>query len=92
MAFSVNLIELACSLGLPVVFADLLESRGVSQIEKLGLILIYIFFYMLDDLIVFVVSMITLEATGLGKKYMNFIYLVGGILMLIIGGNLLISL
>ena len=92
IAFSVNIIELACSLGLPVVFADLLEEHGTSLVEKIGLISIYIFFYMLDDMVIFVISMITLQTTGLGKKYLRFVYLVGGVVMLLIAVNLVFGL
>jgi len=40
---------------------------------------------MLDDLFIFAVAMITLQAVGFQTKYVRFSRLVGGILMLIIG-------
>ncbi|MBD3280669.1 hypothetical protein GF389_04050 [Candidatus Dojkabacteria bacterium] len=92
VAFSVNLIELACSIGLPVVFADLIEEHGVGLVEKLGLISLYILFYMLDDLAIFVVSMITLESMGLSNRYLRFVYLIGGIVMFLIALNLIMGL
>lgn len=91
VAFSVNLIELACSLGLPVVFAELLEEHGVNFSGKLLYIFIYILFYMLDDLVIFSISMITLETTGLSSRYARWVYLIGGLVMLIIGANLLMG-
>ncbi len=40
---------------------------------------------MLDDLIVFIVAITTLQAIGIDGKYSRFSHLIGGILMLIIG-------
>jgi len=50
-----------------------------------GYILLYIFFFMLDDLVIFFIAMFTLQATGLTTKYTRVSRLIGGILMLIIG-------
>lgn len=47
--------------------------------------LIYILFYLLDDLIIFIIAMITLEVTGISTKYNKYSHLIGGILMLIMG-------
>ena len=41
--------------------------------------------YMIDDLVVFIVSMVTLEVTGISTKYNRLSHLVGGILMVLIG-------
>lgn len=40
---------------------------------------------MLDDLIVFFIVMITLEATGITTKYSKITKLISGIIMLLIG-------
>jgi hypothetical protein len=45
----------------------------------------YIFFYMLDDMIVFIIAMVTLEMVGVKQSYAKYSRLIGGILMLIIG-------
>ncbi len=47
--------------------------------------ILYIVMYMLDDMIVFVAAMITLQLLGVGTKYKQVSNLVGGILMLILG-------
>ena len=48
-------------------------------------ILIYILFFLLDDIIVFVISMKTLEVTGISTKYGKLSHLIGGIIMILIG-------
>jgi len=55
------------------------------------LLLLYIFVFMLDDMIVFVVSMITLQITGLTTKYTRYSFLIGGILMLVLGALLILK-
>lgn len=63
LAFMVNLVELICSAGLPAVFTQVLAMNNLSTFSYYGYILLYIFFFMLDDLVVFVISMVTLRAT-----------------------------
>ena len=85
LAASVNLVELACSLGFPVIFAEILDINKVTGIGKIMYLLLYILFYMLDDIIVFTISMITLQATGITNKYNKLCTLVSSIIMIIMG-------
>jgi len=85
LATSVNLIELACSLGFPLIFTEILSINNISGITKILYLLIYIFFYLIDDLIVFAISMITLEATGITNKYNKLCTLVSAIIMIVMG-------
>lgn len=85
LAISVNVIELLCSLGLPVTFTNILAINDVNGINYGVYILIYIFFFMLDDLIIFLIAMFTLKVTGISTKYARYSSLIGGIIMLIIG-------
>lgn len=85
LAFSVNLVEFACSAGWPVIFTDLLAIHNLSFLSYFGYILLYIIFYMIDDIVIFVIAMFTLEVTGISNKYNKYSHLIGGILMLLIG-------
>jgi thiol-disulfide isomerase/thioredoxin len=85
LAFSVNLVELACSAGLPLVFSELLALNNVSEFTKFMYTLLYVFFFLIDDLIVFVIAMLTMQVTGISTKYNKYSHLLGGIVMLIIG-------
>lgn len=91
LAISVNLIELACSLGLPVLFSSILGVNNVTGLSAFVYTLIYILFFLIDDLVVFVVAMFTLKITGISNKYSKYSKLIGGILMLIIGLLLLVK-
>lgn len=85
LAAAVNLVELICSAGLPVVFTQILALSNLANWQYYLYMLIYIFFFMLDDLIVFFAAMITLQITGITTKYTRLSHLIGGILMAIIG-------
>ena len=91
LAVSVNLIELACSLGFPLIFTNILAINGIHGISRIVYLLIYIIFYMLDDMVVFAISMITVEATGITNKYNKLCTLISAIIMIIIGALLLIK-
>ena len=84
LAFSVNIIELACSVGLPLIFTQTLALNNLSAIEYLIYILIYIFFFLIDDIIVFAIAMFTLNITGISTRYTKYSHLIGGIIMVII--------
>lgn len=85
LACSVNIIELFCSLGLPVVFTQILSLNEVSSTMRVIYSLIYVLFFMIDDLLVFFISMKTLELKAISNKYSKYSSLIGGLLMIIIG-------
>lgn len=84
LAVSVNLIELACSSGLPLVYTQILALNDLSKLQYFIYILIYILFFLIDDIVIFVVAMKTLEISGISTKYTKFSHLIGGVIMLII--------
>lgn len=85
LAAGVNLLELLCSLGIPVVFTQILALNDLNVVQYLIYILLYLVFFMIDDFIVFFVAMFTLKITGVSNKYTKFSHLIGGILMAILG-------
>ena len=91
LAVSVNLVELACSAGLPLVFTELLALNDVSSMAKFWYVLLYIFFFLIDDLIVFIIAMFTMKITGITTKYNQYSHLLGGVIMLLIGVLLLLK-
>lgn len=90
IAFSVNIIEFACSIGIPQAYTKILELNMLSFLERQGYILVYTLGYMVDDLLVFGLAIWgygKLEAHG--HKYAQLSLLIGGILMLLLGGLLI---
>ncbi len=85
LAVSVNLIELACSSGLPLIFTQILAINNLNGLQYLIYILIYILFFLIDDIVIFAIAMKTLKLTGISTKYNKLSHLIGGILMILIG-------
>lgn len=85
LAISVNIVELACSAGLPLVFTQVLAINELSTLEYAMNIFIYIFFFLFDDLLVFVIAMMTMKVSGISNRYAKYSHLIGGIIMVLIG-------
>ncbi len=85
IAFAVNLIELVCSAGLPAIYTNILSLSDIPSWQYYLLLLLYILIFMIDDMFIFVVAMVTLRATGISTKYTRYANLIGGIIILILG-------
>jgi len=85
LALIVNFIELACSAGVPLIFAYILALNDLGGWSGVGYVLLYIFFFVIDDIIVFTIVMLTLKIKVVSNKIARYNHLVGGILMLVIG-------
>ena len=85
LAISVNVVELACSAGLPLVFTQILALNNASGIESFFYTLIYIVFFLIDDIIIFAIAMSTTKIHAISTKYNKYSHLIGGIIMLLIG-------
>ena len=86
IAFSVNIIEFACSIGIPQAYTKILELNDLSFVSRQFYILIYTLGYMVDDFVVFGLAIwgfSRLESHG--HKYSQLSLLIGGILMLVLG-------
>jgi thiol-disulfide isomerase/thioredoxin len=85
VAAGVNIIELCCSLGLPVAFTKVLSSFNLPRISYYFYILVYVTFYMIDDFIIFVIAVLTLRITQASGTYLKAVKLISGILLLVLG-------
>ena len=90
LAFAVNLIELFCSAGIPAVYTQVLALSPLPAWHYYAYLSLYIFVFMLDDLVVFVVAMKTLQLTGITTRYVRLSHLLGGAALLAIGALLLL--
>lgn len=91
LAVSVNIVELACSAGLPLIFTQLLSINNVTGLEAFLYTLLYIIFFLLDDLIIFFIAMFTMKVSGISTKYNKYSHLIGGILMVLVGVLLILK-
>jgi thiol-disulfide isomerase/thioredoxin len=90
LAFAVNLVELFCSAGIPAVYTQVLALSKLPAWQYYGYLVLYILVFMLDDIVVFVVAMKTLQVAGLTTRYVRFSHLAGGVVLLVIGALLLL--
>ena len=85
LAASVNILELLCSLGLPVVFIQILSLNNLNFMQYILYVGLYIFFFLFDDILIFGIAMKTLTIKSISNKYTKYSHLIGGIIMIIIG-------
>jgi thiol-disulfide isomerase/thioredoxin/uncharacterized membrane protein YidH (DUF202 family) len=85
LAISVNLLELSCSAGLPLLYTQILAYNDLPVSLYYLYILVYVFVFMLDDILVFSGAMITLRITGFSAKYTRYSHFIGGLIMILIG-------
>ncbi len=85
IAFSVNLIELLCSLGLPVIFTKTLTMFDLASWKYYGYIGLYDFFYMLDDIVVLAIAGFSMKFFHVNSGYSRWSRLIAGAAMLILG-------
>ncbi len=92
IAFSVNIIEFACSVGIPQAYTKILELNLLTFMERQWYIMIYTIGYMIDDFIVFGLAIWGYDRLQAhGGKYARMSLLIGGILMLMLGSLLILN-
>lgn len=91
LALSVNVIEFACSIGIPQAFTKIIEMNHLGFLQTQGLMAIYIFFYMVDDLVVFAFALWGAGKLQQTNAYVRWCNLFGGVLMVVLGLLLLLK-
>ncbi|MBP9781401.1 hypothetical protein KBC89_01985 [Candidatus Woesebacteria bacterium] len=85
LAAAVNVVELACSAGLPAIYTQVLAVSGLATWQHYALLLLYIIIFMIDDILIFMIAMKTLQITGIQHKYARYSHLIGGIVIFLLG-------
>jgi len=88
LAFTVNSVEFVCSAAIPAVFTQVLALSNLSGLEYYFYILLYTFFFMFDDLIVFGLAAFAISS-DIGQKYAGYCHIIGGAIMFLLGIMLL---
>ena len=90
LAFVVNSIEFACSAAIPAIFTHVLSLSNLSTFQYYGYILLYVFVFMLDNLIIFGTAAFAMTSS-LGDRYAKYSRPVGGTILIILGALLLFA-
>jgi len=85
LAAGVNLVELLCTTGFPAVYTRILTAHQLPVLSYYFYLMVYIIFYMLDDLMIFSVIILTLGAKQFPDKYKRLSKLISGLVILILG-------
>lgn len=85
LALGINLVEFFCSAGLPAIYTRVLALNPIGTLSYYLYLLLYTFIFMLDDLIIFSVAVITLSKIGFTEKYNYWATLIGGLLISALG-------
>ncbi len=82
MAAGIALVELPCTAGFPVVWSGIVAEREVTGIAFLLLLAVYLFVYLLIELVVFTVALLTLRMKRFEEGHGRVLKLVGGTVMI----------
>ena len=77
--------KLLCSLGIPVMFTNVLAMNDLSTLEYVIYMGLYLIFFLIDDILIFVIAMKTLKIKGISNKYTKYSHLIGGVIMVLLG-------
>lgn len=82
LAAGVSLVEFSCTAGFPVLWVNLLTAQDVGFATFFLLLLLYMFIYQIDELVIFFSAVVTLRTSRVEEKHGRILKLVGGMLML----------
>lgn len=85
VAVGINLIEALCSIGLPLAFTKTIASENLSTWRYYAYLLVYMLFFIINQVIIFLVALFTLKATHIENKYFKVVKLISGLALFAIG-------
>lgn len=85
LAILVQLVELLCTSGFPALYTRILTLRNLDPWTYYGYLLLYNAMYMLDDVIVLAIGVVTLSQRRLQQKEGRMLKLLSGVVMLLLG-------
>ena len=84
-AMVITIVEFPCSAVVPVFFASTLVEAQLSTLTYLLYIAIFIFFYLLNEIIIFSIAVFTMSVRIASSKVMTWISLAGAIILFALG-------
>jgi len=78
----ITIVELPCSVGIPLTFSGMLAGADISLMQYVWYILIFLFFYMLIEIIIFFGAVLTKNIWFTGSKTITWITFVGALVLL----------
>ncbi|WP_416150068.1 thioredoxin family protein [Salipaludibacillus sp. HK11] len=91
VALFASLIELPCTAGFPIVWNGMMQDLGVSGISYLFLLLIYLFMYILTEIVIFVFILITMKRMDFSMRVAKKLKLVSGCILIFLSVLMLLG-
>jgi glutaredoxin len=91
LAVLVQFVELLCTSGFPALFTRILTLRELDRASYYGYLLLYNLAYMLDDVIVLAIGVITLSKHRLQEKEGRWLKFISGLAMVLLGLYLIVG-
>lgn len=90
LAILVQIVELLCTSGFPALYTRILTLRQLDMVSYYGYLLLYNLMYMLDDIVVLAVGVVTLSQQRLQEQGGRRLKLLSGVVMLALGVYLMV--
>ncbi len=89
-AVIITIVEFPCSAVIPVAFAGVLAQTDLSAFSYLIYISIFVLFYMLDELIVFLIAVFKMDIWLCSEKFTKWATLIEAIVLILLGAYYLL--
>ena len=90
LAVMVQAVELLCTAGLPALYASILTMRQLDRWAYYGYLALYNMVYMLDDVLVLAIGVITMSHYRLQEREGRWLKLISGLVMVGLAAVLLL--
>ncbi len=84
-AAAITIVEFPCSAAIPVFFASILADAGLSPLLYLLFIAVFVFFYMLDEIIIFLIAFFTMKIRIASPRFTVWITLIESLFLFALG-------
>lgn len=88
----ITIVEFPCSAAVPVVFAGLLAKAKLSTFSYLFYIALFVLFYMLDEILIFLVAVFKMTVWLASPKFVTWVTLIEAIFLFLLGVYYLVGL
>ena len=87
----ITVVEFPCSAVVPLFYTGILATKNLPFLYEFFLMALYIFFYMLDEILIFLIAFFTLKIKLTSGKVTTWIYFFAGITFIIWGASYLLK-
>ena len=84
LAAGVSLVEFSCTAAFPVIWSNILSAHGVTKVEFAMHLLLYMLLYQLDEILIFLVVVVTMKSKRMEEKHGQILKLFSGCLMVVL--------